>query len=218
MNNFFTSFLIVLFFVGCKDKDESSFLDKSFIGKPLVPKNIAWKRFDSLNNPEDLYSNYRTIYFIGDSTVYMFDCLNDKQIHCIDTSILDKANNVYIDTVTCKYEDSILFAVENLETYKGKYQIKGDIVVCEMQKKIESAPSITNFQGFTDTLKLVQQQNGTNYIYRNMEYRQALDFKAESYRRLLEYTGLNNNRSGISKRLKSCGDCRGFLRNLNKVE
>ncbi|MEO6330904.1 MAG: hypothetical protein ABIO55_18355 [Ginsengibacter sp.] len=142
MSNFFIGPLIViLLFGGCKDKAESSFLNKRFTGKSLVPQNIVWRHLSSSNNEhEDLYSDYRTIYFSDDSTVYMFDCLNDKQLHCIDTSILDKANNFYNDTVNCKYEDSILFAVENVEMYKGKYQTKGNDIVCEMQKLITSAP------------------------------------------------------------------------------
>ena len=194
MSNFFTSFLIILlFFDGCKDKDESFFLDKSFIGKPLVPKNIAWKHLSGSNNePQDLYSDYRTIYFIGDSTVYMIDCLNDKQIHCIDTSILDKANNDYNDTVTCKYEDSILFAVEYVEMYKGKFQRKKNTIVCEMKRLVQSGPPNPDFvfKGFIDTLKLVQQQNGISYIYKNQEYTEAVNFKEESYKRLLEYIKL----------------------------
>jgi hypothetical protein len=98
-------------------------LDTRLMGRPIVPKNIDWNSLDDRHEAhQDQYSKFRTYYFTRDSTVFAFDCINDKKVICRDTSIYDSQNKLYNDTAICAYEDSILFAVENVEMQKGTYR------------------------------------------------------------------------------------------------
>lgn len=191
MSNFFVSSLIVLLcFGGCKtNTKEHFFSNKEFLGKPLVPQNLKWYKWDStFNEYGELYSNYRTLYFINDSIVYMFDCVNNKKLNCTDTSIFDKVTKVYTDTVACEYEDSILFGIENIEMYKGMYHTKGGNVICEMKKITDGVSMNKDLLNdvFTDTMKVLQQNNRVIFLYKNQAYNEAVNFKKESYKRLLQ--------------------------------
>jgi hypothetical protein len=203
MNNIFINSLIVLLLFGsCKGKAKvyTSF-NNSLVGKPFIPEAIVWHQLDSnLKEYGGLYSNYRTLYFANDSIVYMFDCINNKKLVCKDTSIFDRVNQTYNDTVVCKYEDSILFGIENLEKYKGKYNANEDKIVCEM-KKVISDMTLTNnpaFDEFVDTLKIEDVNHKITFFYKNQRYREALNFKKISYKKLLDFTNLIDTPFGPS--------------------
>ena len=195
MNNLFISSLIaILIFNSCKEKNKTTtHLDKIIVGKPFIPAKITWFKLDSnYNEHEDLFSKCRTLFIANDSIVYMFDCLSNKKLNCTDTSIFDKANNIYNDTVVCNYEDSILFGVENVEMYRGSYQTKEGGIVCKM-KKITNEVSTNKdlaYDEFTDTLKVSKKNNQIILLYKNQEYVEAINFKKESYKRLLQYIKL----------------------------
>ena len=143
-------------------------------GLPWVPKSITWRSIDSqFGAHEDRYSIFRTYYFAGNSVVYAFDCINDKKLICVDTSIYDEKTKLTNDTSLCNYEDSILFAVENVKRYRGTYQFTTKAIVCKMGE-------------FLDTLQLVRQGKDTILLVKGEPYIPAMNFKKESYRRLYD--------------------------------
>jgi hypothetical protein len=73
-------------------------LDARLVGRPIVPKNIVWNSLDDRHEArEDQYSRFRTYYFARDSTVFAFDCINNKKVICRDTSIYDEKRRIYND-------------------------------------------------------------------------------------------------------------------------
>jgi hypothetical protein len=152
-------------------------LDTLLVERPIVPKNIVWQSNDSgLGVHVDKYSKFRTYYFNRDSTFFAFDCINDKMVVCRDTSIYDKKSKVYNDTAICAYEDSILFAVENVEMYKGTYQSINGQVFCKLK-------------GSVDTLGIFHRGDEIALVSKGQPYIPASNFKKESYRRLSEMVG-----------------------------
>ena len=93
-------------------------------GNPGIP---------SSPNYGGLNSSFITFYFSDDSTIYSFKSLNSKKPTCIDTSIFNNASKVYEDTSFRYNEDSILFGVENVEMFKGKYLIRNDSIYFDMK-------------------------------------------------------------------------------------
>ena len=169
------SIVICLVFGACMDRGERP-SDIRWAGRVIVPKNIIWQPLDPNNTvPECRYAKYRTYYFADDHTAYAVDCINYETMACVDTSIYDKREKVYHDTAVCHYEDSILFAVENIELYKGAYRAGTRGVVCRLK----------GFNGaITDTIISVGRGNEINFYVRGELYIPASTFKKESYRRL----------------------------------
>ena len=152
-------------------------LDTRLVGRPIVPKNIVWNSLDDRHEARlDQYSKFRTYYFTRDSTVFAFDCINDKMIICRDTSIYDPQRKLYNDTAICAYEDSILFAVENVEMQKGTYRSTEGQVICKMP-------------GYSDTLSITGRGDTIALLSKGQPYVPVANFKKESYRRLFELVG-----------------------------
>lgn len=196
MGNLFIKLLIVFFAVsGCKDsKGKPPILNESYFNKAFVPNNIKWQQLDStLPNYGGLYSNFKTFYITSDSLIYLFESSNNRKLNCIDTSIYDKANDVYNDTSICHFEDSILFGVENVEMFKGRYCAKGDSLLFEMRRVINDSSQIVintlrnKNNKITGVLRLAQINKQINFFFNGQTFIEAADFKNESNRRLLEY-------------------------------
>jgi hypothetical protein len=166
----------------CTDKGAGPVpLDARLVGRPLVPKNIVWNSLDNQNESrQDRYSKFRTYYFTRDSTVFVFDCINDRKVICRDTSIYDEKGGIYKDTAICVYEDSILFAVENVEMHKGAYRADRGQVICKMQGSCDTL----SIAGLGDTIAL---------LFKGQSYLPAANFKKESYRRLFDLVGSGDN-------------------------
>jgi hypothetical protein len=161
-------------------------LDTRLVGRPIVPKNIVWNSLDDRYEARlDQYSKFRTYYFAWDSTVFAFDCINDKKVICRDTSIYDPKSKLYNDTSICAHEDSILFAVENVEMQKGTYRSTEGQVICKMPGSYDTL----RITGRGDTIALLS--NGQSYV-------PATNFKKESYRRLFELMGSGSVGSEVS--------------------
>jgi len=155
-------------------------LDARLVGRPVVPATIVWDSSDDRQGPRlDRHSKFRTWYFAQDSTVFSFDCINDKKVVCRDTSLYDGKEKVYHDTAICHYEDSILFAVENVEMHKGTYRSVEGQVICDMKE-------------YQDTLSITGQGDTIALISKGQPYVPAANFKKESYRRLFELTGISD--------------------------
>lgn len=157
---------IFLFTSGCQDKAESKnqVLIKTVFRNPIIPEKINWDTIRLSDNQVDSFSNYKTFYFYNDSIAYIFKCVN-------------------------KYEnDSILFAVENVEEFKGRYHVYDSIIRFEMRRVAEGLKidehSIEDV--FADTLKLLNNGNDYKLFYKNNKYKVTKKFEEESFNRLLQ--------------------------------
>src|SRR6476661_4361387 len=108
---FFIAAIVIIFSASCRNGKEAHIsLNTEILSKPFVPLSIQWEVLDT-STPEDSVAIFRTFYLFNDSVIYMFNCINHKDVHCKDTSIYDVRDHTYNDTVTCRYEDSIRFGV-----------------------------------------------------------------------------------------------------------
>jgi len=184
--------ILIIFFslLGCTNNEKVKTVNLiEFIGKPLVPKNIKWNTLSKQNNEhENLYSHYLTFYFLNDSILYAFDGINCRNSNCIDTSFFDKKNNIYNDSTICNHEDSILFAVENVEVFKGRYQINELSIICKFAKVIRNINENETLleKPFLDTFKIIRKPNESFLFFKGDEYLKTANFKILSYRRLNE--------------------------------
>jgi len=171
-------FAIILMSVSCvsvNKREAVTSMDTRWVGRPIVPKNILWSSTgDKYAARLDQYSRFRTYYFTRDSAVFAFDCINDRKVICRDSSIYDQKTRIYQDTAICTYQDSILFAVENVEMHTGTYQLNKRQVICKMP-------------GFDDTLTIGER--GDVLVSKDGPYVPSANFQAESYRRLFELMG-----------------------------
>jgi hypothetical protein len=201
MKNIILTILIVFLLAECKDgKDNSYAENKTYLKKVFVPSDIQWKPWDSsLPNYGGLNSSFITFHFSDDSTIYSFKSLNSKKLTCIDTSIFNNASKVYEDTSFCYYEDSILFGIENVEMFKGKYSNRNDSIYFDMKSVAPetseiSIDTISNHEKnkFVGNLKLIRSNNKMIFLFNGQQYIQPSNFKKESYRRLFEYIDISD--------------------------
>jgi hypothetical protein len=200
MSNYSIRLIVTLFLIcSCKENNKkNNILYKYIIGQPFIPSSINWQKLDSnFKEYGGLYANFRTFYFDSDSVVYMFDCQNNRKLSCLDTSVLDKTNNVYNDTVVSKYEDSILFGVENLEMYDGRYQSVRNIIICKIVKIDDGIYKRNDLSTDTikDTLRVLRKNNAIYILYKNVEYRQGRYFKSVSIEQIHEFINLSKSKT-----------------------
>lgn len=170
------SLLLLLFLtiVSCHKKEGNNvenFL-KSISGRPLIPNKIRWDQVMKLSDTQtDSFTNFKTFYFHHDS-IYVFKSINTIR------------------------NDSIIFAVENVEEFVGKYYINDSIVSFRLKRIsfIKPTNDNSNIEVFNDTLKVLK--NGSYYclFHENEQYKVAPKFFKKTFNRYSPFGQFGNSR------------------------